>query len=298
MDPIEERYEIVIDDPISATGWAAMERVVTFDKRLHNGPYRLLAAIRHYAMEKDVAWPSKGTLADKFGKDPKTIQRWYVELEELGYIQRIYRTGQTSLLKLLSIRKNKPLLELANEILSDWHGGDKNVQRGGTNLPPKRESIKDNHSSNDEFVEPVSYVDAGDEFGEDSAAKEEPKWRTNYGKNDQGQHDLLLKAFKATGKSSKKFATHNEQKKWAGITMKFFVETKGQKYNGTTNCYSKEYIEDLIEWAKGLDARNRFAKFLSAVINPMNIERHLEKQKKAGKKQPEVLFNEDGEIDG
>ncbi len=286
MENQNESLEVKHKNPISKVGFAMMHHVITLDLRISDGAYRLYALILKYAHDKGKAWPSCITLADLLGKSVDTVYRRLDQLEEYEYLQRELRPGKQSILWVLDLTTNDSLLNIALKLAQPPPVGVekrtpcKNATTPLANLPHEEESIEEqsvsiikseNSDIEDDFVEELEYTD--DPFDEDKPSRKEPVWKTKYGKDDQGQHDLLFTALKACGKRNQKFDTNQDSKNWRQIALKIYSLKLNQEA-GRTNVYPVEWIKNLIAWAiKKNTIQAGSIKFSSLLTAIMNIER-------------------------
>lgn len=71
--------------------------VLTLDKKLSDGAFRVYALLLKYARQGDGCWPGIERLATDLGKGERSIKRLLAELESRGLITRERRYGRSSL---------------------------------------------------------------------------------------------------------------------------------------------------------------------------------------------------------
>ena len=89
--------EIRFRNPIQRHGFAIVYHVLTLDKTLSDGAFRLYALLLKYAQQKNHAYPGVQRLADDLGTSERTIKSRLAELEQPGLITRQRRFGKSSI---------------------------------------------------------------------------------------------------------------------------------------------------------------------------------------------------------
>ncbi len=82
------KFEIRYERWLDAGGWTTVYHLITLDRRISDGAYRLYLLLHRYAQGKACAWPSRETLARDLGVSVATIRRRLEELSEVGLIER------------------------------------------------------------------------------------------------------------------------------------------------------------------------------------------------------------------
>lgn len=94
-------------------------------------------------------WPSVATICKNLNKSRRTVQRCIAQLEKLGIIRRLFRTGTSNLFKLFFTKPELPLLGSEHDA-----GGAPSVTQGGA-PPMTPKSISINQSMNKKQAKPV-----------------------------------------------------------------------------------------------------------------------------------------------
>ena len=89
--------EIRFRNPVQQQGFAILYHVLTLDKGLSDGAFRLYALLLKYAQQKDFAYPGVERLAQDLGVSTRTILSRLAELEEHKLITRQRRFGKSAI---------------------------------------------------------------------------------------------------------------------------------------------------------------------------------------------------------
>jgi len=87
--------EVEHRSPKRRVGYAQMWHVLTWDKNLSDGAYRLYAAILKYAQQKTKCYMTVKSLSEDLCKSESVIHRRIAELVSKGLITREQRPGTT-----------------------------------------------------------------------------------------------------------------------------------------------------------------------------------------------------------
>lgn len=91
------KEEIKHRRPIEREGFAMLYHVLTLDKSLSDGAFRLYALLLKYAQQKDHAYPGLERLAEELDKTRVTISRLMAELVSKKLVSRQRRRGTSSI---------------------------------------------------------------------------------------------------------------------------------------------------------------------------------------------------------
>jgi len=92
-EPEPLRFRSTVKQP----GWAQVYHILTLDKELSDGAFRLYALLLKYARQSGGCWPGVNRLAQDLGKAKSTIKIRLAELTERGLITRERRFGTSSI---------------------------------------------------------------------------------------------------------------------------------------------------------------------------------------------------------
>lgn len=92
-----QQEEIRFRNPVEQHGFAVVYHVLTLDRNLSDGAFRLYALLLKYAQQKDRAYPGVARLASDLGVSEKTIKNRLAELERARLISRQRRFGSSSI---------------------------------------------------------------------------------------------------------------------------------------------------------------------------------------------------------
>jgi 5-methylcytosine-specific restriction endonuclease McrA/DNA-binding MarR family transcriptional regulator len=112
-EPVTE--EVRYKNVVNGLGFADMKHAMTLDTGLSDGAYRTYALYLKYAQQSSSAWPGRERMARERGKSTAAISRHNKELEDLGYIERIRRTGTSSVTLIENPSQHQRLVDLATE---------------------------------------------------------------------------------------------------------------------------------------------------------------------------------------
>ena len=104
--------------PVHALGFAMIYHVLTLDRELSDGAFRLYALLLKYARQKDACWPGLERLAEDLGKGVPTVKRRLAELVDRGLVtreRRFMRSSVTWIEDLEEAYQGSPILERAFE---------------------------------------------------------------------------------------------------------------------------------------------------------------------------------------
>jgi len=96
-DQAGQSEEVRFRNPIQRHGFAILYHVLTLDKGLSDGAFRLYALLLKYAQQKDFAYPGVERLAQDLGVSTRTILNRLAELEEHKMITRQRRFGKSAI---------------------------------------------------------------------------------------------------------------------------------------------------------------------------------------------------------
>ena len=92
----DEPEPIRFRSTVKQLGWARVYHVLTLDKELSDGAFRLYALLLKYARQSGGCWPGVERLARDLDKAKSTIKARLAELTERGLITRERRLGTSS----------------------------------------------------------------------------------------------------------------------------------------------------------------------------------------------------------
>ncbi|MDY7076992.1 MAG: helix-turn-helix domain-containing protein [Chloroflexota bacterium] len=85
---------------VKRLGWAQVYHVLTLDKELSDGAFRLYVLLLKYARQSGGCWPGVERLAQDLGKTKSTIKARLAELAERGLVTRERRFGASSITRM------------------------------------------------------------------------------------------------------------------------------------------------------------------------------------------------------
>ena len=85
---------------VKQLGWAQVYHVLTLDKELSDGAFRLYALLLKYARQSGGCWPGVERLTRDLGKTKSTIKARLAELAERGLVTRERRFGVSSITRM------------------------------------------------------------------------------------------------------------------------------------------------------------------------------------------------------
>lgn len=97
IDHAGQAEEVRFRNPVQQQGFAILYHVLTLDKGLSDGAFRLYALLLKYAQQKDFAYPGVERLAQDLGVSTRTILSRLAELEEHKLITRQRRFGKSGI---------------------------------------------------------------------------------------------------------------------------------------------------------------------------------------------------------
>ncbi len=148
----EQAEQLRFRRKIDQAGWTQVYHVLTLDKELSDGAFRLYVLVLKYARQSDSCWPGVKRLADDLGKTESTIKRRLAELSSRGLITRERRFCRSSITWIEDLEqvyerlKNEPNVELKNEPTVQLKNepteekAEKNNQRGDDGGPPPEQN--------------------------------------------------------------------------------------------------------------------------------------------------------------
>ncbi len=93
----ENREGLAFRNPVKQEGWAMIYHVLTLDRDLTDGAFRLYVLLLKYARQAEQCWPGRERLSKDLGKSVRTIDYRLDELVERGLITREQRLNTTAM---------------------------------------------------------------------------------------------------------------------------------------------------------------------------------------------------------
>lgn len=142
----EQEEQLRERQPLDA-GFSMILHVMTLDKALSDGAFRLYALLLKYARQAGGAWPGVARLAQDLGKGARTIKRDLAELETRKLITRERRYGRSSVTWIEDVNavyaegaKNGPIEQ-------PFDGAKNGPIDGAKNGPTEKEAGKKKHTT-------------------------------------------------------------------------------------------------------------------------------------------------------